>query len=230
MKKLHITIALVLWGFAQTAGAQNMYRNYLSNMVQFPESSISVVHSNGNVYFFQSWKLTPWGISVSELDNTYLTPTGNDKYFSLNSEFYIKGAFEDFNGNFVLYGYQNPQYTLKNPVLIVIDQSVQTLNYYPFNQSWGEFTEGCAGYDYAGNHVYVFILNDRELCITDAINVFPSAAPIFPTSYSLDILTHYTDVSWDNTHHKFVASGSCWGGTNTWKAPFVDVIDVYSNT
>lgn len=34
MKKLRLFLTLVLWGFAQVAEAQNMYRNYRSTNVQ----------------------------------------------------------------------------------------------------------------------------------------------------------------------------------------------------
>ena len=54
MRNLYITIFFVLWGFAQGAVAQNMYRNYRSTWVSKPTSAVSVVHSNGYVYFFQA--------------------------------------------------------------------------------------------------------------------------------------------------------------------------------
>ena len=54
MKKFYIIITLSLWGIAQTICAQNLYRNYQSNAVSRPSSAVSVVHSNGYVYFFQS--------------------------------------------------------------------------------------------------------------------------------------------------------------------------------
>lgn len=72
MRNLYITIFFVLWGFAQGAVAQNMYRNYRSTWVSKPTSAVSVVHSNGYVFFFQadgSGKL-----SAAEIDPFY-TPT-----------------------------------------------------------------------------------------------------------------------------------------------------------
>ena len=55
MKKFYIIIALVLWGIAHVTEAQNMYRNYLSNAVLRPNSAVSVVHSNGKVYFLSDY-------------------------------------------------------------------------------------------------------------------------------------------------------------------------------
>ena len=87
MKKLHIAIALVLWGFAQSATAQNMYRNYLSNCVSRPKSAVSVVHSNGYVYFFQADDMGK--LSVSEIDPLSMNPTGNDQCFNVNQPNFI---------------------------------------------------------------------------------------------------------------------------------------------
>ncbi len=94
MKQLHITIALVLWGFAQTAGAQNMYRNYQSSNVGRPTSAVSVVHSNGNIYFFQA---DEYGmLSATEIDPLSMLPTGNASYFVVqqNSSLFICEGFE----------------------------------------------------------------------------------------------------------------------------------------
>ena len=108
MKKLHIAIALVLWGFAQVAEAQNMYRNYLSNCVSRPKSAVSVVHSNGYVYFFQADDMGK--LSVTEIDPLSLLPTGNSNGYQItiqatpNIEFHLYGGFEDVNGEFVLFG------------------------------------------------------------------------------------------------------------------------------
>ena len=75
MQKSYIILALVLWGFAQTVGAQNMYRNY-QNFIH-PKTTASIVHSSGYVYFFQSDGLGY--LSVSEIDPLSMNPTGNDK-------------------------------------------------------------------------------------------------------------------------------------------------------
>jgi len=79
MKNLHIIIALVLWGCAQIAEAQNMYRNYASQNVDAPESTISIVHSKGFIYVFQTMKDL---LSVSQIypDNMHLT--GNNVFFN----------------------------------------------------------------------------------------------------------------------------------------------------
>ena len=76
MKKLSIIIALVLWvGGAQVAEAQNMYRNYSSTTIPSPESAVSLVHSNGHLYYFQTGKAisSPWGLSIAEVDPYSLT-------------------------------------------------------------------------------------------------------------------------------------------------------------
>lgn len=235
MKKLHITIALLLWSIAQVAEAQNMYRNYRSFWVPNPESTVSVVHSNGFVYYFQTWN----GIlSVTELDPVQLSPTtGNGTAFNMNyswnqiaQNFYLQGAFEDFDGNFVLYGYQDNINSLKEAVMLVIDPLLQTLNYYYLPLSLGTFIEGCAGYNSYGDKIYVFILND-ELYVTDAIN--PSA--LIPPSqinfhkYGFSAIAKYTDISWDNTCGKFIATGSYCSSATQWSGPFVDMVTVNTN-
>ena len=98
MKKLHITIILFLWCFAQVAEAQNMYRNYLSNAVIRPNSAVSVVHSNGYVYFFQS-DTSSQMLSVTEIDPYSMLPTGNNYYLPTSFGFVLNGAFEGFSGD-----------------------------------------------------------------------------------------------------------------------------------
>lgn len=237
MKKLHITIALLLWSIAQVAEAQNMYRNYRSFWVPNPESTVSVVHSNGFVYYFQTWN----GIlSVTELDPVHLSPTtGNETAFNMNysmyqtaQKFYLQGAFEDFDGNFVLYGYQDNINISQEAFMLVIDPSLQTLNYYYLPSIVGIFTEGCAGYNTSGNKIYAFILNDCELCITNAIN--PSAiippTPIIFHKYGFNANAKYTDVSWDDTYFQFIVTGSYSTGATQWAGPFVDMVSVNPNS
>ena len=225
MKKLHITIALVLWGFAQSAAAQNMYRNYLSTAVPSPESAVSVVHSNGYVYYFQTGKRI---LSVTELDPVYFNPTGNIKSFDLSQnpavfDFAFEGAFEGFGGNIVLYGYHNTQYTLWNPIVIIFDPTLQSLQYIPLSNN-GTFTEGCAGCNSFGDKIYAFIFNDRELFVVEESNL--TSTPIVFESYAFNSYAFYTDISWDATYNKFIASGSYCSSATQWTGPFVDMLEV----
>lgn len=225
MKKLHITIFLFLWCFAQVAEAQNVYRNYLSNYVTKPESAVSVVHSNGSVYFFQKMgKL----LSITELDPVLLTPTGNDILFDFNQNtaifnFVFQGAFEGFGNKIVLYGYHNTQYILWNPVVMIFDPTAQTLQYIHMLCN-GSFTEGCAGYKNNGNKIYSFIYNDKELFVVEEANLISN--PIVFETYTPDAFTNYTDISWDATYNNFILSGTHSASATQWLGPFVDIVEV----
>lgn len=221
MKKLHITITLVLWGFAQIIFAQNMYRNYYSSIALPPKSAVSVVHSNGFVYFFQA---DSSNISVTEIDPLTMLPTGlwtGYKFQYPFHDFHLNGAFETFNGDFVLFGYcvRNNW----NPVIVKISGNLSSCDIYRFTVD-GEFTAGCSGKDLALGDVYVLVNSRGELREVE------DTSPLSVHKIALDINTNpydvYTDISWDNYNHKFIATGSTWNVTNGWLHPFVEVFDL----
>ena len=230
MKKLHIAIALVLWGFAQSATAQNMYRNYLSNCVSRPKSAVSVVHSNGYVYFFQADDMGK--LSVSEIDPLSFSPTGNDTAYQIttqtipNIEFHLCGGFEDVNGEFVLFGdiryYDNNTY-YQYPAYGRVDPNLSSCSiYYDINIP-GSFTAGCDGFDQNVGDVYVFV-NGRNLSIVEA------ASPVNLQTLMLDLTAnpydYFTDISWDAFHNKFIATGTAFNFQPLYHYPFVSVFEL----
>lgn len=229
MKKLHIAIALVLWGFAQVATAQNMYRNYQSSQVGKPVSAVSVVHSNGYVYFFQTDN--QGNLSVIEIDPLSMNLTGNHKCFTINQIsgciVFLNGGFEDAGKDFVLFGYrlQSPNiYSPQNPVFIKITSNFSSCDVNYINNP-GEFTAGCDGFDQVFGEVYMMV-NGRELVAVEA--AFPNTSHCL----ELDVVTnpndYYTDISWDIIHEKFIATGSAWNTQTGHECPFVDVFDLFN--
>ena len=224
MKKLHIAIALVLWGFAQSATAQNMYRNYLSTAVPSPESAVSVVHSNGYVYFFQT-DIISQKLSVTEIDPLSMLPTGNNRSIQLTFDFMLNGAFECSNGSFVLFGYDNNNSTWNwHPALVVIDQALTTCLSYELVSLFGQFTSGCAGYDISGNEIYVLINNNGKLYAVNMTN--PSLFREFTANQNSPFSDFYSDISWDSDHDFFVATGSALPGITNYLYPFVEILQL----
>ncbi len=104
MKKI-CTFLFLLLALALAAGAQNQYWTYQSqNFTTTPTSTVSIVHSNGNVYYFQA-DANNSALSMTEIDPFTMLPTGVDKGYSVIPGLTLEGGFEDVNGGFVLYGY-----------------------------------------------------------------------------------------------------------------------------
>ena len=225
MKKAYAIIAIFLWFFAHTTSAQNMYRNYFSPNVPRPTSAISVVHSNGNVYFFQADG--NGNLSVSEIDPLSMNPTGNANYFAIqqNYNFHAKGGFEDTGGNFVIFGkYYSTINYYQHPAYIRIDSNLSSCDVYfdPLN-NYGEFTAGCDGYNQNMQEVYMFV-NGQDLVAVDPTN--PSVMNyLVPNQYDF-----YTDISWDRTNYHFITSGSARNSPTGHEDPFVEVFDLLNFT
>lgn len=219
MKKLYIIIAFILWGSFQPTRAQNMYRGYQCPI--HPNSSASVVHSNGYIYFFQADNLG--NLSVAEINPLSMSPTVNSKSFSFqNYHIYLNGAFETFTGDFILYGYCINNNS--HPVLVKVLQDLSYCILYFYNDE-GEFIAGCSGKDIAYDEVYVLVSNGK---------LYEVKASNLNDAYriDMDIITNpndqYSDISWDDQKKKFIATGSTWNGSNSWLNPFVEVFDLNS--
>lgn len=234
MKKLHITIAMVLWGFAQVTEAQNMYRNYLSNNVSRPKSAVSVVHSNGFVYYFQADDVGK--LSVSEIDPLSFLPTGNDGCYQItiqavpSIEFHLYGGFEDANGEFVLFGdircYNNNTY-FQYPAYGRVDPNLSSCSVYCDINISGSFIAGCDGFDQTVGEVYVLV-NDRELTVVEAAN--PSNMQPLVLDPTANPNDYFTDISWDAFHNKFIATGTALNFQPLKHYPFVSVFDLSNYT
>ena len=224
MKKAYTIIAIFLWLIAHTTSAQNMYRNYYSANVSSPESTLSIVHSNGFIYDFQTGKNI---LSVSQIYPDNMHQTGNNVYFLFDitqtpvPKFMLQGGFENFSGNIVLYGYdENYNHC---PAFGIIDPIMQSFKYYILNDVTNynvSFMDGCCGLDYNGSDMdYLFIRNDGKICAIQESNPF-SVINIIPNTIDAN---RYTDISWDSYHNLFIACGSNWDGFGYSTIPFVDV-------
>ena len=225
MKKFYIFLALVLCGFSQMIYAQNMYRNYQSNNIRKPTSAVSVVHSNGYVYFFQSDGMGK--LSATEIDPLSMNTIGNDIYFDMtqqNFNLFLNGGFEDANGRIVLFGYRKNGST-KNPAYVIISSSLLSCDAYT-QGIYGEYTAGCDGFDQYSGEVYMFV-NDKTLVAYYTVSL------LIPYTFELDVATHpvdhYSDISWDAVHKKFIASGFASDPFVGLKDPFVQVFDYVNN-
>ncbi len=230
MKKAYTIIAIFLWLIAHTTSAQNMYRNYQSspNAVPRPTSAVSVTHSDGRVYLFQANDINQ-NLSVTTIDPLTMFPTGSNASFTLNVHFKPNGVFEDFNGDFVLFGYEDNNNYWK-PAFVRVTHNFLSCDVWFSNFLSGQFTAGCYGYDIFGDKLYMMVTNTGKLYVVNYTNLsLPTPPPLYTYSYSeipnQNSFDLYTDISWDDTNHHFIATGSTWNGSNSWLHPFVDVFD-----
>lgn len=222
MKKLHITIALVLWGFAQVAEAQNMYRNYLSNAVVRPYSAVSVVHSNGYVYFFQSDTHSHM-LSVTEIDPYSMLPTGNNYYVPTSFGFVLNGVFEGFNGEMVLFGYDRNNSTWNwYPAVMVVNNDFSNSYLYVCNITESPFVSGSSGYDINGEKIYALVADNGRLYATNVAN--PTLFREFTANSNFPFSDFYSDISWDADNGMFIASGSAMPTNHDHLHPFVEML------
>ena len=105
MKKT-CTFLFLLLTLALGARAQNQYWIYQSQNSTNPTSTVSIVHSNQYVYYFQVDVINSI-LSMTEIDPITMLPTGVDKFFGAAHGLTLEGGLEDVNGNFVLYGYRD---------------------------------------------------------------------------------------------------------------------------
>lgn len=202
--------------------AQNMYRNYQSTAVTRPESAVSVVHSNGKVYYFQTGKPSSslWGLSIAEVDPFSLLPTGINNTAQIPFEFMLNGAFEDFDGDFVLLGYDRSNNGY--PIIMKIDPSLLNVYLYWTNTIEGSFIAGCAGYDGNGEKVYALVGSNGKLYVVNKSNL--TLFREFTANQNAVFYDQYTDISWDSHHNLFVATGSAMPNNHDHLHPFVELL------
>ena len=198
MKKI-LALSLLLSVLALGAGAQNHYRNYKTYpRVTAPLSAVSLVHSDTTVYFFQTDEKE---LSVTPIDPANLLQTGTPKYATQVQRFMMKGAFEDSNGKCVVFGHKHISPVLSNPAFAVVDLSSNNIDYYIFPFESSALVHGCLGYDIYGIEIYMFVLENGQLMAVDMSNgCFGRIVPYFGE--------HYTDISWDDSNHRFIATGT----------------------
>ncbi len=210
MKKI-FSFFFLLVGFALGGVAQNQYWNYHSYNVPCPKSAVSIVHENENIYYFQS---DPTALSIMKINPLTMTPTGMPKFSYVNSDLIMDGGFEDFNGQCVVFGHILPG-TGAIPAYAIVDPSLNTLSIFSGQSNTGTIVDGCVGYDMFDNQTYMFVLDNGKLLAigpNDQVSITPTLSE------------YYTDISWDDTHHCFVATGT-WAYGQTHPGIIVDLFE-----
>lgn len=229
MKIAYAIIAVFLWFFAHTVSAQNMYRNYLSTNIRKPTSAVSVVHSNGYIYFFQADG--NGNLSASEIDPLNMNPTGNDYDFQFpNYNIHLNGAFETFGGGFVLFGYYDTGSYITYLAFVVIGQNFSSCDYYfgsIIQQYSGEFTAGCVGRSITDGEVFLLV-NSGKLYEIIASN--PSNVYCISLNTPANLGDQYTDISWDAIHNDFIVTGSARNSPTGHEDPFVEVFELSNHS
>ncbi len=201
MKKIY-TFLLLLLAFSMSAVAQNQYWNYYSqNFTTNPTSTVSIVHSNGNVYYFQADKNNSF-MSVTEINPISMLPTGVIKGYYGTSDITLEGGFEDVSGNFVLYGYRDMGNNSWYPFYMIIEQNYSFYFYWHNPNPIGRFVKGCSGYDINNNPTYLFVMDDGKLFVAEPRSLVNNHLITQGDGYP------YQDVSWDTIHQKFIVTGS----------------------
>ncbi|MBO7647576.1 MAG: hypothetical protein J6S56_05720 [Bacteroidales bacterium] len=218
MKK-NLTLFFLLVGFALGGVAQNQYWNYQSfSFTTHPTSTACIAHSDGKIYFFQTDPNHMISVAQINASNMQLTsPLHHLCHF--DNIVSIRGGFEDRNNNYVLYG-RNDSLNQQRSAVYFLDKTFSNnLVAYVFPNTLGyySFIDGCRGFDANNNQVYMFVCDDGSLCAFHPNNLQ------HPVIMKPDSGRTYTDISWDDSHHCFIASGK--GNTAPYQKPalFVDV-------
>ncbi len=203
MKKIFISFSFLMMAILPVF-AQNNHWEYWDNVNPInPTSAVTVVHSNGSAYLFQS---NGNDVYVSELDPITMQVVPNTSYYiSVPANYYplvLRGAYEDFSGDIVLYGSCGfgPLAALYDAVNHQIIQIMLDSNHI------GDyFINGCCGYDNNGGMVNMLVLNQAGIIIpVDWVNsnVHYLGIPIGSVS----------DVVWDPHNSCFAAAGHQYSG------------------
>lgn len=208
-------LSLALLAFSSGAAAQNQYVNYQSMMVPCNYSAVSLVHSNESVYYFQADNMY---ISVMDINPYTMVPTGATYCSLLNQEFRMRGAFEDSDHNCVIYGFI-PTAVASIPAFVVWNPNQNNLLLYYRLASYGAIVDGCIGYDINNQPIYMFVLDNGQLI---------AMGPNDQVSITPDNSEYYTDISWDNDHHLFIATGP-WGNGQSYPGIIVDLFKFESS-
>ena len=222
MKK-NLTLFFLLVGFALGGVAQNQYWNYQSqNYVTNPTSTVSIVHSNGFVYYFQADAFiinANTKLSITEIDPVTMQPTGVDKGSIHLSGLTLEGGFEDENGEFVLYGYKDMGGYQWHPFYMVVGQNFSLNFYWHDITPIGRFVRGCSGYDAYNDPVYVFVMDNGKLFVAEPQSQNANYIATQGLGYP------YQDISWDDTHQQFIATGTAPAPSAQYSpGPFVEML------
>lgn len=224
MKKI-CTFLFLLLVLAFDAGAQNDHWSYsVSPSLYTPmraKSAVTVVHSNNVAYVIQSEDNI---LYVSEVDPATMLVLGTTYTLtpgSMYQNIVLRGGYEDFNGDIVVYGncYTTVGYDVHFAAILnpgnnfvgsryLFDRSINPL---------GVFVAGCCGYDINGTVVQILVSSNGKLYAYDNNYTFYTNG--CASAYGSE--THFTDISWDNRNQCFIASGSVFDYTAHTCDPFL---------
>ena len=211
MKKI-CPFLFLLWALALAAGAQNDHWSYsVSPSLYTPmraKSAVTVVYSNNVAYVIQSEDNI---LYVSEVDPATMLVLGTTYTLTpgtMYQNIVLRGGYEDLNGDIVVYGncYTTVGYDVHFAAILnpgnnfvgsryLFDHSINPL---------GVFVAGCCGYDVNGTVVQILVSSNGKLYAYDNNYTFYTSG--YASTYGSE--THFTDISWDNHHQCFIASGS----------------------
>ena len=222
MKKI-FTLFLVLLSLALGAEAQNQYYNYASSYVTQPTSVACITHSDHAAYFFQTEHTHTISVAKINAVSMQLAPSSHQTY-AFSDSITLVGGFEDFNLDFVLYGSIDST-NWSRPSLYIMDyaglpNSVHKNIVFRNNPNINSFLDGCRGLDVNQVKVYMFVCDNGMLCAYHSNNL-PHPIILVPDSGKI-----YTDISWDEAHQCFIASGSFPTPPNNNPGLFVDVFSL----
>jgi hypothetical protein len=199
----------------------NGFSQFSINMIQEMDvydaktASVSVVHSDGYIYNFQS-SMTK--IYVMKLNASTFAPVSNAAILSNQGNRYtIKGAFEDPEGNIIIYGYES--------ILgFIFKIDVSTLSIINGSRIYGNaITYGCWGEKQNASNIweraYAFTSSSGKIFITNSQLVYNSNEYFIQNTIP-------TQISWHSNAKKFVCSGYTTLYNNlTTNLPFLIVFD-----
>lgn len=191
MKKIFISLGFLMMAFLPVF-AQNSHWEYPGTPAT---SAVTVVHSNGIAYLFQS---DGGRVYVTELDPTYMTVMNPSNYQNIQNVV-LQGAYEDFNRDIVVYGSYNDC-----PVVALYNVNTQSITkvFYDNNYQNDYFINGCCGYDIHGNMIHMLVL-EYAGTIVALDNSLNGIKMLSVTNYS----GRFSDVVWDSYNSCFAAAG-----------------------
>lgn len=219
MKKLFLLTFIIC--FMQIIGYSQFSINVIQEMDVYDEktSSVSVVHSDGYIYNFQS-SIT--NIYLMKINANNFSPTTTKIKITPGSNFItLKGAFEDAQGNIILYGqeyYSNSYYGLIYKIspstMTIINKSRISVNSIDYG-CYGEILNTSNNWENA----YAFITSNGKILISN------DQLTLNTNQYFIQN-AKATQISWNSNEKKFICSGftEIYNNTTT-NLPFLIVFD-----
>ncbi len=207
MKKIFIPFSLLMMAILPVF-AQNSHWEYQNFN---PTSAVTVVHSNRKAYLFQA---NTNQIYVSVIDPLTML-TVNDDYGSLlPATLSLQGAYEDFNGDIVIYGSYN-----NYPAVALYDPGAHIIKHYAVDtqHSGSRFIDGCCGYSIYGNMINMLVMEyDGIIVAVDwtSIGLNPSGTIVNLRTLEAGKYDRITDVAWDSYNSCFATAGHQYSGLN----------------